>query len=102
MKAHNFQATKCFIDDFGTLNDRSVLNNIYKDIYPPELQLKIEQFGTHATFLNLHITEKYGVFVYKLFDKHDAFSFLSFACLTMTVTSLNQYFLLLLLVNFLE
>ena len=43
--------------------------------YPSELQLKVEHFGTHVTFLNLAITVKYGVFVYKLFDKRDAFPF---------------------------
>ena len=46
-----------------------------KDIYPPELQLKVERSGNHATFLNLDITVKDGVFVYKIFDKRDAFPF---------------------------
>ena len=35
-------------------------------------------------------------------NKCDAFHFLLFACLTLIVTSPNQYFILLLLVNFLE
>ena len=53
-----------------------VFNDVYKDLYPPELQLKVEHSGTHATFLNLDITVKDGVFIYKLFDKRDAFPFL--------------------------
>ena len=70
-----FHATKRFIDDLGTLNDGCVLNNIYKGIYPSELQLNVEHAGTHVTFLNLDITIKDVVFIYKLFDKRDAFSF---------------------------
>ena len=31
-----------FIDDLGTLNDGGIFNDVYKDIYPPELQLKVE------------------------------------------------------------
>ena len=52
-----------------------VFNYVYKDINPPELRLKVEHFGTHATFLNLDITVKDGVFVYKLFDEAGAFPF---------------------------
>ena len=86
----------------GTLNDGNVLNDVYKDIYPPVLQLKVEHSGTHVTFLNLDITVNDGVFIYKHFDKGDAFPFLSFACHTLIVTFPNQYFILLLLANFLE
>ena len=43
--------------------DGGVFNDAYKDIYTPELQLKVEHSGTHATFLNLDITVKDGVFV---------------------------------------
>ena len=49
------------------------MSDVYKDIYSPELQLKVEKSGTHATFVNLDTTVKDGVFVYKLFDKCDAF-----------------------------
>ena len=64
-----------FIDHLGALNYGGVFNDVYKDIYPPELQLKVEHSGTHATLLNLDIMVKDGVIVYKLFDKRDAFSF---------------------------
>ena len=87
VKAHDFHATKRFIDDLGTSNDGGVLNDAYKDIYPPKLQLKVQHSGTHAFFLNLDIRVKDGVCVYKFFDKHDAFPFLSFAYLTLMVTS---------------
>ena len=35
--------------------------------------MKVEHSGTHATFLNLDITVRDGVFFYKLFDKRDDF-----------------------------
>ena len=75
VKGCHFHATKHFIDDLGTLNDGCVFNDLYKGTYPPELQLKIEHSGTHVTFLNLDVTAKDGVFIYKLFDKRDAFPF---------------------------
>ena len=75
VKARHFHATKLFIDVHGILNDRGVISDVYKDTYPPELQLKVEHSGTHATFLNLDIAVKDGVFVYKLFVKCDAFPF---------------------------
>ena len=73
VKARHFHATKRSIDDLGTLNNGGAFNDVYKDIYPPELQLKVEHSGTHATFLNLDIPVKDGMFIYKLFDKRDAF-----------------------------
>ena len=35
VKSRHFHATKRFIDDLGTLNDGSVFNDVYKNIYPP-------------------------------------------------------------------
>ena len=56
IKPRHFHANKHFIDDLGTLNDEGAFNDLYKDIYPPKLQMKVEHSGTHATFLNLDIT----------------------------------------------
>ena len=76
VKVRYFHTTERFIDDIGTFNDVVVFNHVYKDIYPRELQLKDEHSGTHVTFLNLDITVKDdGVFIYKLFDKRNAFPF---------------------------
>ena len=50
VKAQHFHATKRFIDDLGTLNGGGVFNDVYKDIYPSELQLKVEHYGIHVTF----------------------------------------------------
>ena len=75
IKARHFHSTKRFIDDLCTMNDGGIFETIYREIYPPELDLKIEHSGTHATFLNLDITIHDGKFVYKLYDKRDAFPF---------------------------
>ena len=102
VKVRHFHTTKRFIDGLGTLNDVGIFNDVYKYIHSPELQLKVENSGTHATFLSSDITVKDVVFVYKLLDKLDALPFLSFASFRMIVTSPNQCFILFLLVNFLE
>ena len=75
VKARHFHSTKRFIDDLCALNDGNLFDQVYRDIYPDELELKQEHSGTHGTFLNLDITIVNGQFVYKLFDKRDAFPF---------------------------
>ena len=44
-------------------------------IYPMQLELKHQYQGVHATFLDMDITSKDNIFVYKLFDKRDKFPF---------------------------
>ena len=75
VKARHFHSTNRFIDDLCTLNDGGEFGRVYKDIYPSELELKVEHYGSHATCLNLDIDMREGMFVYKLFDKRDAFPF---------------------------
>ena len=75
MKARHFHSTKRFIDDLCAINDGNLFGQIYQEIYPEELELKLEHSGLHASFLNLDITIREGEFVYKLFDKRDAFPF---------------------------
>ena len=74
-RSYHYHATKRFIDDLIALNDHNEFLNGFKDIYPPELELKVEHQGTHGTFLDLDIEVIDGIFVYKLFDKRDAFPF---------------------------
>ena len=64
-----------FIDDQCNLNDSCQFKNCCQTIYPFELKLKCEHEGQQATFLDLHITIKDGIFIYKLFDKRDDFPF---------------------------
>ena len=75
VKARHFHATKRFIDDLCAINDGNLFQTVYSDIYPEELELKLEHSGNHATFLNLDINITEGKFIYKLFDKRDAFPF---------------------------
>ena len=74
-KAYRFHATSRFIDDLIAINDSDEFSKCFKNIYPAQLELKLEHQGQHATFLDLDITIKDGVFVYKLFDKRDKFPF---------------------------
>ena len=75
MRARRFLYATRFIDDECNLNDGGEFGRSFKSIYPPELELKCEHQGTHATFLDLDISISNGIFVYKLFDKRDGFPF---------------------------
>ena len=75
VEARKFHGTYRFIDDLFTLNNNNVFGKSHRDIYPAELELKLEHSGTHATFLDLDISVENKMFVYKLFDKRDAFPF---------------------------
>ena len=74
-RAHLYNNTGRFIDDLCAINDGGDFKKAFKSIYPKELDLKLEHEGIHATFLDLDITIRDGVFVYKLFDKRDQFPF---------------------------
>ena len=74
-KAMRFMYATRFIDDECNLNDGGEFGRSFHLIYPPELELKCEHQGTHATFLDLDINISNGIFVYKLFDKRDGFPF---------------------------
>ena len=75
IKAKHFHSTFRFIDDLCSLNDGGMFGRVFEDIYPEELELKVEHNGNHATFLNLDISIIGGKFVYKLYDKRDDFPF---------------------------
>ena len=75
IKARHFHGTKRFIDDLCAINDGGEFGKSYRDIYPEELELKVEHQGNHASFLSLDINILNGRFVYKLYDKRDAFPF---------------------------
>ena len=60
-----------FIDDLCIVNDGGMFKRMFKDIYPDELELKVEHDGDSGTFLNLDIWVEEGQFVYKLYDKRE-------------------------------
>ena len=74
-KGFKFNNAFRFIVDACTINDSDAFNEYYLEIYPSELQLQCEHIGDHATFLELDITIVDGIWLYKLFDKRDAFPF---------------------------
>jgi len=73
--AYNFHSVGRFIDDLCAFNDKDQIHKCYREIYPKELDLKVEHHGDHASFLDLDITVENNIFRYKLFDKRDAFPF---------------------------
>ena len=75
IKAKHFHSTFRFIDDLCSLNDGGMFGTVFKEIYPDELELKEEHKGDHGAFLNLDISVIENKFVYKLYDKRDAFPF---------------------------
>ena len=46
----------------------------FKNIYPKELDLKVERQGNHVSFLDFDIKVEDSVVAYKPFDKRDKFS----------------------------
>ena len=75
IKARHFRSTKRFINYLCALNGGGEFGSSICQIYPKELELKVEHQGDHATFFNLDITIEDGTFVYKLFDKSNSFPF---------------------------
>ena len=57
-----------------TMNDDE-FGRSFREIYPDQLELKCEHQVTHATFLQLDITIRDGIAIFKLFDKRDNFPF---------------------------
>ena len=49
VKAKRYHATYRFIDDLCSLHNNHQFENFHNTIYPPELELKKEHQGKHAT-----------------------------------------------------
>ena len=65
-----------FIDEFAAVNNDCKFEGSYKEIYPPELELKKENSGvTEGSFLDHVIKIEGNRFSINLFDKRDAFPF---------------------------
>ena len=74
-RAFLYHGVMRFIDDLCAINDGGDFAESFKEIYPKELELKIEHQGTHATFLDLDISLIDGKFIYKEYDKRDSYKF---------------------------
>ena len=64
-----------YIDDLCAINDGNEFNLSFRNIYPHEMELNIQHYGTSATFLDLDITILDNKFVYKIYDKREDFPF---------------------------
>lgn len=69
VKAWHSHSTKCFNDDSLSINDGGEVERFFSEIYPTELELKLEHQCNHTSFLNLDITIKKATFVFKLIEK---------------------------------
>ena len=75
-RAKNLRHVFRFIDDLIALNDNDEFMRSHKDIYPPEMELKVEnEDNLSASFLDLALAIQEGIINTKLFDKRDAFNF---------------------------
>ena len=75
VSARKFGNTFRFIDDLCAINDGGLFEKHFREIYPPELELKKEHGDDRATFLDLDIQIAEKEFSTCLFDKRDAFPF---------------------------
>ena len=71
-----YSHTRRFIDDLCTLNNNDEIKKHWKQIYPKELILNLENDNeTKATFLDLEIEIHNKQYITKIFDKRDQFKF---------------------------
>ena len=47
----------------------------FLEIYPTDLELKVEHNGSHATFIDVDISIDQGKFIYRMLDKKETFNF---------------------------
>ena len=64
-----------YIDDLITINNRGVLESVWKDIYPHLMLEKQNQSNLSTEFLDLTLTVKHGFITISPYDKRDAFPF---------------------------
>ena len=74
-KSYKHHGISSFTNDLCAINKDNEFLTLCKNIYPKELELRVEHQGNHASFLDLDIEIEDSVFVYKLFDKRDKFPF---------------------------
>ena len=73
-KAWRFHSIKRFIDDLCTLNDGGIFGQVFQDIYPDELELKLASSVWRHLFYAFILPLKMAL-LYKLYDKWDGFPF---------------------------
>ena len=75
-RARNLRHIFRFIDDLISINDNDEFLRSFKEIYPAQMVLKVEnQISTEATYLDLDLEIKDRIFNSRLYDKRNAFNF---------------------------
>ena len=75
-RAKNLRHVFRFIDDLISINDKDEFLRSFKDIYPPEMVLKVEnQLNTESSYLDLDLKVENRIFNSWLYDKRDTFHF---------------------------
>ncbi|MDA3086526.1 hypothetical protein OFO27_08365, partial [Campylobacter sp. CS_ED1] len=71
----SFNYTSRYLDDIGNI-DNDFFHTMFKDIYPPELELnKANEVNTNASFLDLNLSIMNGKVTTNIYDKRDDFNF---------------------------
>ena len=75
------------------MNDCVEFDKTFFELYPAELELKVKHNGSHATFLDVDISIDKGKFIFKMFDKQDAFNFyiVRMPSITSNISSITFY-----------
>ena len=63
------------LSDLFAINDHGEFERSFREIYPPELELKKEHSGDVVSFLDLSIRKEDRKFSFGLYDKRDGFPF---------------------------
>ena len=75
-QAKNLRHVFRFIDDLIALNNNDEFMRSHKDIYPPVMELKVENENNYsASYLDLAIEPNGGITETKLFDTREIFKF---------------------------
>ena len=75
-RARNLRHVFRFIDDLISLNDNDEFLRSFKEIYPSQMVLKLEnQINTESSYLDLDLKIEDRIFNSRLYDKRDAFHF---------------------------
>ena len=75
-QARNLRHIFRFIDDLISINDKDEFLRSFKEIYPAQMVLKVEnQISTEATYLDLDLEIKDRIFNSRLYDKRNTFNF---------------------------
>ena len=75
LKHINFMRLLDTLMTFCAINDGNQLLTSFKNIYPKDLELKVELQGNHVSFIDLDIKIEDSAVVFKLLGKREKFPY---------------------------